>query len=213
MPSFSTRLLRLSGLSMILAGILLFLLNIIFTPQILAIEDFAESAASTAWAWRLGLASLTALLLIFGSLGVYALFEKKRPGSLAGLIMLVVLLTGNALLLAHEYNQWLFVRDMALNFPETLNALEDLDGFTLFDLSAAMGAGGLFLAWIITAIMLWTYKVCDKRICILMIVGLMSSPIISIVASPDIALVVSTAILGFGWVLLGRAVLRIPASA
>ncbi|MDH3608322.1 MAG: hypothetical protein OEQ24_03640, partial [Gammaproteobacteria bacterium] len=72
---------------MILAGILLFLLNIIFTPQILAIEDFAESAASTAWAWRLGLASLTALLLIFGSLGVYALFEKKRPGSLAALIM------------------------------------------------------------------------------------------------------------------------------
>lgn len=209
MPSISTRLMRFSGLSLVLAGVLVFLLNILFTPKILAIEDFAEQAASSAWAWRLGLASLTALLLIFGTLGVYALFEKKRPGTVAGVVVLVVLLAGNAMLLAHEYNQWLFVRDVALNFPETLNALEDLEDFTLFDLSAALGAGGLFIAWTVAAIVLWAYKICNKWICILILVGLVSSPVFTIILSPAVALVVSTAILGAGWIWLGRSVLQV----
>ncbi|MBT8270476.1 MAG: hypothetical protein KJO25_00390, partial [Bacteroidia bacterium] len=147
---FPTRLIKLSAWALILAGVLVTFVNLIFTPQILAIEDFAQSAASMAWAWRLGLASLTGILLVISAFGILALFEKKQPGTLRGLLLFVILIIGNILLVAHEWNQWLFVRDLAIHFPETLNQLEDLESFSLFDLSAAIGTLGFFLSWLIT---------------------------------------------------------------
>ncbi|NNK73966.1 MAG: hypothetical protein HKO94_12325 [Flavobacteriaceae bacterium] len=204
MSNYPYRLFRLSGVSLCLAGILLLFVNVVFTPQILAIDDFAQSAASSAWGWRLGLASLTGLLLLVGSVGIYTYFNSKLPASIKGLILLVLLILGNGLLLAHEWNQWLFVRDLAINFPDVLNQLEDLEGFTLFDLSAALGVSAFFLSWIISPILLWTSKVIDKRICILMILGIIASPFVAIITTPLIGGIVSSLLLGSGWFLLGR---------
>ncbi|NNF73657.1 MAG: hypothetical protein HKN00_00610 [Flavobacteriaceae bacterium] len=137
-------------------------------------------------------------------MGIYTYFNSKLPASIKGLILLVLLILGNGLLLAHEWNQWLFVRDLAINFPDVLNQLEDLEGFTLFDLSAALGVSAFFLSWIISPILLWTSKVIDKRICILMILGIIASPFVAIITTPLIGGIVSSLLLGSGWFLLGR---------
>lgn len=208
MTSFSSRLSRLSGFSLCLTGILLFLINVIFTPRILAIDDFAESAASSAWAWRLGLACFVALLLIIGSVGIFEHFEQRKPGRVASLFTLMVLLSGNALLLAHEWNQWLFVRDLAIHIPDALNQLEDTDGFTLFDLSALIGTSAFFLSWILAAVLLWMNGIIKKHIAILMIAGLVSSPILSVFSLYVIAIIISTFLLGLGWFLLGLQLLK-----
>ncbi|MBT8268315.1 MAG: hypothetical protein KJN59_03755 [Bacteroidia bacterium] len=213
MTVFPSRLFRLTGSALCLAGVLVFLVNVLFTPKILAIENFAESAASTAWAWRLGLASLTGILLIISSVGVFALFEHRKPGKIAGILILILLLVGNALLLAHEWNQWLFVRDMAIHFPDTLNQLEDIDGFTLFDLSAVIGVSAFFLLWVISAIILWAFKIVKWHIPVLIIVGLVSSPIFTIIATPALAAILSTAVVGLGWFLLGLEVIKISNSS
>ena len=207
MSTSNQSLYRFSGSALCLAGLIVFLINLIFTPQILAIESFAASAASSAWAWRLGFASFNGILLLLASVGIYIWYREKQTTGSLSLLLLASLIIGNAMLLAHEWNQFLFVRDLAINFPETLEQLEDLEGFTLFDLSAAIGVGLFFFGWLIAVILLWKGKVFGRNGSILILLGLISSPLLAAVLPIVYAGIISSAFLGLGWFLLGRALL------
>ena len=204
MVTSNQSLYRFSGIALCLAGLLVFLINLIFTPQIVAIESFAESAASSVWAWRLGLACVDGILLLIASVGIFAWYMEKNGQIGRGLLLLSVLLVGNSLLLAHEWNQFLFVRDLAINFPETLEQLEDLEGFTLFDLSAAVGVGAFFFGWLIAVILLWAGKVYNRNGSLLILLGLVASPFLAAVLPLVYAGIIANAILGLGWFLLGK---------
>lgn len=204
------KLSRLSGILLGMTGILLVFINVVFTPKFLAIEAYTEGVASSAYAWRLGLASFIAMISIIASVGIYFFYIKKYPNSMRSIILLLSLLIGNSMLLAHEWNQFLFVRELAISFPDTLNQLNELNGFSLYDLSAILAASLYFLGWLVGVIILWTSNVIKFQVALLIILGIVASPLLANYIPVLYAGIISSILLGVGWFLLGRRVYQSP---
>ena len=198
------KLSRMSGILLGMAGILLVFINTVFTPQILAIESYTEGAASSAYAWRMGLASMTAMISIVASVGICFYYTQKYPNSWRSIILLLSLVIGNSMLLAHEWNQFLFVRELAISFPDTLDQLNELEKFSLYDLSATFAVSVYFLGWLTGVIILWTGNMMRPHIALLIITGLVASPILAAFIPIVYAGIISSLLLGSGWFLLGR---------
>ena len=192
-----------------LAGITLLFLNIVFTPQVLAIESYADMVVSNAYAWRLGFSCLTVLVLILASPGVYQLYCQKTGQHIKGIILLMALLIGNSFLLAHEWNQFLFIRELGISFPDTLEQLNELEGFSLYDLSAIIGISLFFLGWVVSAILLWKAQILNGYVTLLILIGLVASPLLATIIPLVYAGMVSSLLLGSGWFLLGQKLVRL----
>ena len=203
-----TKTYRFSGILLQIAGITLLLLNVVFTPQVLAIENYVESVTSNAYGWRLGFACLTAALLILASPGIYLFYVQKNGEIMKGILLLVALLLGNCFLLVHEWNQWLFIRELGISFPDTLSQLGDLDRLSLYDLSAIISTSLFFLGWVIATSLLWLSKVLNRYIAILILTGLVVSPVLAALISAVYAGIVSSILLGSGWFLFGKKLYR-----
>jgi hypothetical protein len=200
----------MSGILLGLAGILLIFINVVFTPKFLAIEPYSEGVASSVYAWRLGLASFIVMISIIASVGIYSYYIEKYPNSMRSIMLLLSLLIGNSMLLAHEWNQFLFVRELAISFPDTLNQLNELDGLSLYDLSAILAASLYFLGWLVGVIILWTSQVIKLRVALLIILGLVASPLLANFIPVVYAGIISSLLLGAGWFLLGRRLYQSP---
>ena len=108
------------------------------------------------------------------------------------------------MLLAHEWNQFLFVRELAISFPDTLDQLNELEKFSLYDLSATFAVSVYFLGWLTGVIILWTGNMMRPHIALLIITGLVASPILAAFIPIVYAGIISSLLLGSGWFLLGR---------
>ena len=198
------KLSRLCGISLALAGLLLLFINTVLTPQMLAIKPFTESVASAPYGWRSGLASLTAGLSIIASVGIYILYSNRHPNSWRGIILLISLIVGNSMLLAHEWNQFLFVRQLAISFPDTLDQLNDMEAFNLYDLSATIAVSLYFLGWSVGIIILWLGQTVKYYIALLIIIGLIASPLLAQFIPVVYAGIIASILISTGWFLIAR---------
>ena len=198
------KLFKISGMLFVIAGILLLVINIVFTPQLLAIESYEEGVTTYVYAWRLGLACFTALSCSLGSIGLFFLYHKENPNKWTGIILLFSLIVGNSMLLAHEWNQFLFVRELALSFPGTLEDLNELEGFSLYDLSAIFSVSIYFLGWLIGTIILWKGKVIKPIVALLIVGGLIASPLLAAFLPVVYAGIIASILLASGWLFLAR---------
>ena len=167
-------IMRAGGFALIAGGALAVIVNGGLTPMLATDAPFAEMAASTVFAWRMPLAAVVALLLLVGAVGLYIRHAAKvRWG---GAIAFFLAFVGSAVLLAHEWNQALFVRDLALRVPEGLEALENAEGMTLFDWSAMLAVVTFSIGWIAVAAWLLATRAARRLGPTLVLVGFFAVP-------------------------------------
>ncbi len=126
-----------------------FLINAGLTPFLPRGAPFVEVAASTVFLLRQGLSGVAAVLLLFGTVGLY-LRQAGRDGRFGGAAFALAFL-GSALLVAHEWSEVFLVRDLALRAPDALRALEAPGRPGLYDVGAMIALGTFTAGWIALA--------------------------------------------------------------
>lgn len=196
-----------TGISLCLAGLLLIGLNAVLSPM-LPQGGFAEMAASDVFFLRQILAAVAALLMLFGVIGLH-IGQMRRSGVFGG-VSFTLAVAGAVILFSVEWNQAFTVRDFALQAPATLEAVEDADSLTPFDIGALVGAGAFFLGWFLFALSLFFTKVFSRLGSVLVAIGFFVAPILSAAkVSGPLALIAASVVIGAGWVLLGVSLVRL----
>lgn len=170
-----------TGLSLLLAGLLLIGINAVLSP-LLPQGGFAE------------LAALTALLMLFGVIGLH-LDQMRRAGAFGGAAFALAV-AGAVALFSVEWNRAFTIRDFAQQAPATLEAVEDAKGLTPFDIGALIAAAAFFLGWFVFALSLFFANVFSRIGAALAAIGFF------------LALIGSSIVIGVGWVLLGLGLMR-----
>ncbi len=195
------RILSICGIAVAGGGILTFLINSGLTPFLQSDAPFPETAGSALFLWRQSLSALAAVLLLFGSIGLY--LQQAETAGRFGAIAFLLAFIGSALLLAHEWSQIFFVRELAFSAPEVLQSLESEEKLNLFNISALAALSTFVLGWILFSISMLKTSVYSRRGPILLIVGFFATPMLA-AALPDMwGLIIGNAVLGSGWFLLG----------
>jgi hypothetical protein len=206
-PYNRSRVLGAGGLIVLGGGVFTVLINSGLTPFLPVDAPFAELAASGVFAWRQSLAIVAALLLCLGSAALY-LGHVERTGP-ASAVAFVAAFVGSAVLLAHEWNQLFFVRDLALLAPESLEALEDAPGMTLFDISALVAVSVFSLGWLAFAVSMLAHRLYSRTGPILLISGFILVPILGAALPGVWGQVVGNIVLSSGWIFLGLQLRRL----
>ena len=194
-------LLRYSGISLALAGVLTFVINAGLTPLMLLGQPGIETASSDIFLWRQSLSALAAIFLFLGIVGIYE--RQAEEAGLFGIFSFLLAFIGCAMLLAQEWNQIFFVRDLAMRAPETMQMLEDSEGLHLPDIGSIIALSFLVLGWTLFSISLIRAKVYQKTGPILIIVGLFATPILAAILPAVWGMFIGNAILAGGWFMLG----------
>jgi hypothetical protein len=200
---------KLSGIAVAAGGVSLIIVNAIFTPMLALDVPFTEMMASKIYLWRLSLAALTVFLFMIGSPGIYA-YQTGRSG-LFGKIAFGLTFLGCALLFAHEWAQVFFMHSMAVVAPDALQAIEDGEGMSIFDLEGLIVVVTFTLGWIAFAASMLVANVFARLGPALVIAGFFAIPLLTAVTSLKLGGALGNAVLGTGFILLGRELIKNPA--
>lgn len=203
--------LRLSGIAIAAGGFFLIFVNAVFTLMLDMDVPFPEMMASTTYLWRLSLATLTLFLFMIGTPGLHA-YQGNRSG-LFGKIAFSLAFLGCAFLFAHEWAQVFFVHSIAVAAPDALQAMEDAEGINAFDIEALIAISTFTLGWISFAASMIVAGVFPRLGPVLIIAGFFAIPLLSAVTSPILGGVLGNAVLGSGFIILGRELFRSHAPA
>jgi hypothetical protein len=192
-----------SGPALSAAGILLILINLVFTPRIDFDAAYSVMAASPMFLWRQMSATFVALLLIYGSLGLY-LRCRVQPSRVIGLALAPVFV-GGTLLMCLEWGQAFIVHDLATTVPDALETLESQRGMSMFDLSAAIAGLVFAIGWMTFSLALLVTRAVPRLGPSLVIAGFIGLPVLAPLIGFVVGQVAASMMIGVGWVLLGRA--------
>ena len=202
---------KLSGIAIAAGGVFLIIVNAVFTPMLALDVPFPEMMASKTFLWRLSLAALTVFLLMIGSPGLYA-YQTGRSG-LFGKIAFGLTFLGCALVFAHEWAQVFFMHSMAVVAPDALQAMEDVEGVSIFKIEGLVVLITFTLGWIAFAASMLVAKVFARLGPALVIAGFFAIPLLTAVTSVKWGGALGNAVLGLGFILLGRELFKNPVGA
>jgi len=192
------------GLSLVVGGGLLILINVFITPSYLASfrqgEAFARS--SDIYLLRISLALVDVSLLLFGSTGLY-LSQKSAIGTF-GTIAFLVTFIGTSLLFAIEWSNLFVLRPVAQTSPETLSLL---DKSALVTAGAASGVGIFMLGWLLLSLSLWRGNVLPHWAALSTMTGIILIPILGATPLGVIGQATGNAVLGLGLIGFGYSLL------
>jgi hypothetical protein len=192
---------RGAGLALICAGVLNVVTNSVLTPLLPRGASFAHTVASPAFAWRQSVASVCALLLLFGSVGLYLRLSERvgKPGAVAfGLAF-----CGSALLLGVEWSQLFDLRDFARRAPEALDALNAKHGLSFSDIGGLIVLSTFTIGWLALAgVTIWARSV-SRMAASLVIAGFFLIPMLHPLLPGPLGAIVGNVVLGIGWMWLG----------
>lgn len=192
---------RSAGLALICAGVLNVVTNSVLTPLLPRGVSFARTVGSPAFAWRQSVASACAVLLLFGSVGLYLRLSEKagKPGAVAfGLAF-----CGSALLLGVEWSQLFDLRDFARRAPEALDALNAKHGLSLSDIGGLVVLGTFTIGWLALAgAAIWS-RVVSRMAAGMVIAGFFLIPMLQPLLPGLLGAIVGNVVLGGGWMWLG----------
>ncbi|MEP1093748.1 MAG: hypothetical protein ABJG78_01485 [Cyclobacteriaceae bacterium] len=189
------------GVVLIIGSICYFITNGIFTPLLPTDIPWTEVFASNIFLARLSLASLSVFLLLIGAIGLHR-HQSESSGSF-GSFAFGLLFTGSILVFAHEWGQVFFLHELAKVAPEGLEALENRDGFNLYDIEVFPGLVGFMLGWILLAVSMLKTKKFSYPGPTLILIGLFAAPILGAALPFPWGFVVGNLILASGWLILG----------
>lgn len=192
---------NLTGLAVILGGVLYITANTVLTLLMPVDGSSAEIFGSGGFLRRLSVAAACVFFLLVGSVGLYAR-QAHKTGWFGGLAFAIAF-TGCATIFAHEWGQVFFLHELAIVAPEGLNALVDREGLNLYVVEVFLALIPFMLGWWLFAISMLMARVFNPLGPILLIAGFIAVPILA-ATLPDLwGFVVGNSIVGAGWVILG----------
>jgi len=200
-----------SGFSTAGGGVLVIIVNAVFTPLLPTDLPFPEMMASSAFVWRLSLAALSVFLLMVGSFGLFK-YQSGATGKF-GTIAFGLAFLGSAFVFAHEWGQIFYIHNMAVLAPEGLVTMGEAEGLTMSGIEAIIGLGTFVLGWIAFAISMLVAKVFPRLGPALVIAGFFAIPLFSTVFSDNLGGALGNAVLGSGFIILGRELIKNAAGA
>jgi hypothetical protein len=145
--------------------------------------------------------------MLFGVIGLH-LGQMHRSG-VFGAISFALAVAAAVALFSVEWNQAFTIRDFALQAPATLEAVEDAEGLTPFDIGALIASALFFLGWFLFAMSLFFAKVFSRFGAALVALGFFVAPILSAAqVTGPVALIGASVVIGAGWLLLGVSLVR-----
>jgi len=112
--------------SIVISGILVFVINGMITPFVSG-EFSGRIEASTIFAVRQLLSLVTAVLLLIGSYGILnSLFINRQKLKLKTCLGFLFCIIGNMCLIGHEWGQIFLIHPIAKIEPNTLSELDSL---------------------------------------------------------------------------------------
>lgn len=196
----------LTGSALLAGGVCYFITNGLLTPLMPTDIPWTDVFASKMFLARLSFASLSVFLLLVGSIGLVR-HQADRSGAF-GAIAYGVLFTGCVLVFAHEWGQVFFLHELAKVAPEGLLALENREGFNLYDIETFLGLIGFMLGWVLFAISMIVAKKFSRIGPALILIGLFTAPILGAIMPDFWGFVVGNVILASGWLILGSELIR-----
>lgn len=192
---------RAAGLALICAGVLHVVTNSVLTPLLPRGVSFAHTVASPVFAWRESVASACAVLLLFGSVGLYLRLPERvrKPGAVAfGLAF-----CGSALLLGLEWSQLFDFRDFARRAPDALDALNAKHGLSLSDIGGLIVLSIFTIGWLALAgVTIWARSI-SRMAASVVIAGFFLIPMLQPLLPGPLGAIVGNIVLGVGWMWLG----------
>ena len=196
---------RQSGRALVGGATLLILLNVILTPLLPVGDGDAATRASTVYLFRLSGAVVSALLLLFGSIGVYIVHLRHRRSGRFGGVAFAVLFLGQALLVALEWSNVFILRPLAQIAPA---ALDQVGQATLLVVGSAGTAGLFALGWLLVSACLLLNRAAAGWIPLAIITGLVASVALAVSPLGPNGAIVGTVVFGVGLIGLGRGVIE-----
>lgn len=193
-----SRQLKLFGISLLMGGVLLILLNIILTPLLPLEQDEAFLRTSTVYLLRLSAAGLSAIFMLFGCIGVY--LAQRDTAGVFGTVAFLVAFAGNTLMVCIEWSNVFVLRAAAQSYPEALTAL---DKSALLNMGFASAAGLFALGWILLAASLIISKIFACWIPITVIAGLVLVPVLGATPLGLAGSIIGNTVFGFGIAAMG----------
>lgn len=192
---------RAAGLALICAGVLNVVTNSVLTPLLPRGASFAHTVASPAFAWRQSAASVCAVLLLFGTVGLYLrLLEKVGKG---GAVAFALAFCGSALLLGVEWSQLFDLRDFARRAPDALDALNAAHGPSLSDIGGLIVLGVFSIGWLALAGVTIGARSVSRVAASLVVAGFFLIPLLHPILPGLLGAIVGNIVLGVGWMWLG----------
>lgn len=193
---------RLTGFSLMLGGILYLFANTILTVAMPQDGLWTDMFASDAFLHRLSTAAAAVFFLLVGAVGLYN--RHATQISWFGKLAFGITFIGCTFIFAHEWGQVFFLHELAKAAPQGLQALEDIEGFNLYDIEPIAGLSLFMIGWLLFAISMLIARVLNPVGPILLIVGLIAIPILAQVL-PDLwGFIVGNVIVGTSWVVMGK---------
>ena len=195
-----TSLQRDCGRALVLGGLLLIVLNAVFTPMMP--NEASEEVLRTSWPYlvRLSLAVLAAITFVLGAFGVRQA-QEERAGVFDRLAFWVAFV-GSSLLVGLEWSNVFVLRPVAQVAPEALAALDEAP---LYGLGFALGASLYALGWIFVAISVWRTGVAPRWVPLTILAGFAATMALG-VAVGMMGMVAGSVVIGVGFVGLGWAI-------
>lgn len=188
------------GRALILGGLLLIVLNAVFTP--LMPHDESEEVLRTSWPYlvRLSLAVFAAICYVLGAIGVRQA-QEDRAGVFDKMAFWVAFL-GSSLLVGLEWSNVFVLRPVAQVAPEALDALGEAP---LYGLGFASGGSLYALGWILVAISVWRTGIAPRWVPLSILAGFVTTIALG-VAVGVLGMAAGSVVIGAGLIGLGRAI-------
>lgn len=194
------------GYALLVGGAAVILINLILTPMLPVQAGDVVVRSSQVYLVRLSASLVSALLLLFGCLGLH--LAQRRVSGAFGTGAFLATFTGCVLVVAVEWANVFVLRPVAQISPDALRGL---------DHSALMTAGfgsavGLFsLGWLLLSVSLWRARVLPRWAALTTGLGLLLIPVLGATPLGAAGAIAGNAVFGTGLIGLGRALVTLDA--
>lgn len=190
---FGGRVLMLAGILFLLVNTLLTLLMPFGSPDLMASDAFLH---------RLSAATLLMFLLALGTYFLHVHSENRQQ--VVDRICFGLAFLGCCALFAHEWAQVFYIYPLANAAPQSIEALENVEGFSLYNFEAAIAAGLYSFGWLAFATLLFIRKPYGRLAPGLILLGFLMVILLTILLPAPYGGVLGSIPLAAGYFLLGR---------
>lgn len=201
-------LIKSSGISLILGGFFFAIPNTIILPFVDFGAPFSELLQSTSFFYRMIIAALTVMFLLYGSVAVYLDQVEVDRVKRFRIISFLLAFFGSAFMLANEWHQIFVLPEISKLNTALVNSIGSSDPTSLYSIGAMIALSFFSLGWILFCISLLLSKKLKAVGPILVIVGFLILPFISSLTTTTIGGITGGITLGLGFYLIGTEVIR-----
>jgi len=190
--------LKFFGVSLVLGGLLLILLNIFLTPLMPTDQGEAVLRTSRVYLIRVATSGVVAILMLLGCVGLY-LAQRNTVGAF-GTFAFLVAFVGTSLIVGVEWSNIFVLKSVAQSYPEALGIIDQVK---LMEIGFVTAAGLFAIGWILLAVSVIKTKIFAYWIPITVIAGIVLIAILGATPLGFAGAIIGNAIFGFGVIAMG----------